>query len=89
MKEKPKIIDTSVDNYAVTGCYIFDKQFFKFFTDIKPSPRGEYEITDIINCYNENNDLSFSFTDGMWSDAGTHESIKFVNNFFYQKESVK
>lgn len=87
LQEKPQIIDETVDNYAVTGCYIFDKQFFKFFNSIVPSPRGEYEITDIIGLYNQNNDLSFSFTDGMWSDAGTHESINFVNNFFYQKST--
>lgn len=85
IEEKPQIIDMSVDTYAITGCYIFDRQFFKFFTSIKPSERGEYEITDIIRLYNKNNDLSFSFTDGLWSDAGTHESINFVNNFFYQK----
>jgi glucose-1-phosphate thymidylyltransferase len=85
LEEKPKVIDTSYDNYAVTGCYIFDREFFKHFSRIKPSPRGEYEITDIIACYNRDQDLGYTFVDGMWSDAGTHESINFVNNYFYQK----
>jgi len=85
IEEKPLALDARLDNYAITGCYIFDRQFFKFFENIVPSARGEYEITDIIRLYNQNNDLGFSVTNGMWSDAGTHESINFVNNFFYQK----
>lgn len=84
--EKPKELDPQYDNYAVAGCYLFDSQFFKFFTHLQPSGRGEYEITDIIRMYNENEDLSFGFVDGMWSDAGTHESINFVNNYFYNKD---
>ena len=84
--EKPKEIDPQYDNYAVTGCYLFDTQFFKFFTHLQPSARGEYEITDIIRMYNEKNELGFGFVDGMWSDAGTHESINFVNNYFYNKD---
>jgi len=84
--EKPKELDPQYDNYAVAGCYLFDSQFFKFFTHLEPSARGEYEITDIIRMYNENDDLSFGFVDGMWSDAGTHESINFVNNYFYNKD---
>jgi glucose-1-phosphate thymidylyltransferase len=87
--EKPQVLDQSLDNYAVTGCYIFDRQFFKFFRQLKPSARGEYEITDIIKMYNQENDLSYTFVDGMWSDAGTHESINYVNNFFYQKVNDK
>lgn len=87
LEEKPKIIDSSQENYAITGCYIFDREFFKYFSRLQPSPRGEYEITDIINSYNKDNDLSYTFVDGMWSDAGTHESINFVNNFFYHKNN--
>lgn len=85
LEEKPQVLDPTYENYAVTGCYIFDSQFFRYFTRLKPSARGEYEITDVINSYNQNDDLGYSFTNGMWSDAGTHESINFVNNYFYQK----
>lgn len=88
IEEKPKSVDDSLDNYAITGCYIFNNQFFKFFERLKPSDRGEFEVTDIIRLYNQNESLGFSFADGMWSDAGTHESINYVNNFFYQKDNV-
>lgn len=87
IEEKPKTLDENFDNYAITGCYVFDSEFFKFFTTLEPSARGEYEITDIIRMYNQSNKLDFSFVDGMWSDAGTHESINFVNNFFYEKDN--
>ncbi len=83
--EKPKVIDKQYDNFAITGCYIFDYQFFNFFKKLKPSARGEYEITDIIRMYADLEELDRSFVNGMWSDAGTHESINYVNNFFYNK----
>lgn len=85
LEEKPKELDPNSEQFAVTGCYIFDKEFFRYFSNLKPSARGEYEITDIIAMYNRDNDLGYSYVDGMWSDAGTHESINFVNNYFYQK----
>ena len=87
--EKPKTINTSYDNYAITGCYLFDTQFFKFFEKLTPSARGEYEITDIIKMYAMEENLDRIFVDGLWSDAGTHESINFVNNFFYNKHYMK
>jgi glucose-1-phosphate thymidylyltransferase len=64
---------------------MFDYRFFDFFKDLQPSARGEYEITDIIRKYAELNQLDHTFVKGMWSDAGMHESINFVNNFFYNK----
>lgn len=83
--EKPKVIDSEYDNFAITGCYKFDRKFFEYFKKLKPSARGEYEITDVIDCYNADNTLDYTFVNGLWSDAGTHESINFVNNFFYYK----
>ncbi len=83
--EKPKVINTDCDNYVITGCYRFDRQFFEYFKNLKPSPRGEYEVTDIIEKYNADNKLDYVFVNGLWSDAGTHESINLVNNFFYYK----
>ena len=87
--EKPQIIDSKLDNYAITGCYLFDQQFFNFFENLLPSARGEYEITDIIRMYADIKELDCTFVDGMWSDAGTHQSINFVNNFFYNKHNEK
>lgn len=86
MEEKPNIIDLNYDNYAITGCYKFNYKFFHYFNEIKPSARGEYEIVDIISAYHRDNLLSWVPVDGVWSDAGTHESIGFINNFFYQKD---
>lgn len=87
IEEKPKVIDTSYDNYAITGCYLFTNQYFDFFKEMKPSARGEYEITDIIHKYNSLNKLTWTNVNGLWSDTGTHESIAFVNNYFYGKNN--
>jgi glucose-1-phosphate thymidylyltransferase len=82
--EKPKEIDYTYKNYAITGCYLFDQKFFEFYQKLTPSPRGEYEITDIIQQYNSANDLSWTMANGLWSDAGTHEAINWLNNHFYK-----
>jgi glucose-1-phosphate thymidylyltransferase len=86
IEEKPKVIDTNYDNYAITGCYLFNQKFFRYFRDLKPSARGEYEITDILHAYHQDDSLHYTFTDGLWSDAGTHESVEFVNNYFHEKK---
>jgi glucose-1-phosphate thymidylyltransferase len=83
--EKPKLIDDCYDNYAITGCYLFDQDFFKYFDLLSPSARGEYEIVDIIKLYAESDKLGRIFVNGLWSDTGTHQSINYVNNFFYKK----
>ncbi len=83
IEEKPKEISSEYDNYAITGCYLFTPEYFELFKNISPSPRGEYEITDIINQYNVNEKLSWTFSNGLWSDAGTHNSINYINNYFY------
>jgi glucose-1-phosphate thymidylyltransferase len=86
IEEKPSELENNYTNMAISGCYLFTPQYFEYFKELKPSARGEYEITDIIRKYRENDNLSYSMVDGLWSDAGTHESISYVNNFFYQKE---
>lgn len=81
LEEKPQIIDESMDgNFAMTGCYLFDKQYFEYFKNIQKSSRGEYEIVDVINHYKDDNKLYYVITDGQWSDAGTLESIHHVSN---------
>jgi glucose-1-phosphate thymidylyltransferase len=85
IEEKPQTLDPDYDNFAISGCYLFTPQYFEYFKQLKPSARGEYEITDIIRLYLRDNKLSYSMIDGLWSDAGTHESIAYVNNYFYNK----
>lgn len=86
--EKPKTLDESYKNLAITGCYCFTPEYFEFYKEIKPSARGEYEITDIIKKYQKADKLLWQKLDGLWSDAGTHESIAYVNNYFYAKKAT-
>ena len=85
IEEKPAVLDPTFSNYAITGCYLFTPQFFEYFKELQPSARGEFEIADIIRKYHEDSNLSYTKTTGLWSDAGMHESIAFVNNYFYSK----
>lgn len=89
IEEKPKTLDSSLNNFAVTGCYSFTSQFFEYFKELIPSARGEYEITKIIELYLRDNNLFWTKTNALWSDAGTHESIAYLNNYFYQKSNMK
>ncbi len=66
--EKPK---TPPSNYAVIGIYMFDNEVFKIIGKLKPSQRGELEITDVNNMYLKKGRLSYSILDGWWADAGS------------------
>jgi glucose-1-phosphate thymidylyltransferase len=88
IEEKPKVLSEDTKNYAITGCYLFDNLFFDFFKESKPSLRQEYEITEIIEKYHSQNLLKYSMVSGLWADAGTHESIAELNNYFYNKRST-
>ena len=88
IEEKPKVLDPKLNNLAIAGCYLFTPKYFEYFKDLKPSDRQEFEITDIIRKYYEDNNLGWTKLDGLWSDAGTHESIAFVNNYFYSKFKI-
>lgn len=84
IEEKPVQLNECYDNYAISGCYVFDQQFFEFFKELAPSKRGEFEITDIIRNYHSVGRLEKVFYENaLWSDVGTHESIAFVNNYLY------
>lgn len=83
IEEKPAYIDNRYSNYAISGCYRFDQKYFQYFQNITPSSRGEFEITEIIRQYHEDNNLSAVHYDGEWFDAGTHESIEAANKYFY------
>jgi len=76
IEEKPK---KPKSNFAVTGIYIYDSDVFGIIKTLKPSRRGELEITDVNNRYLEMNKLTYDFLKGWWTDAGTFESL-FVAN---------
>jgi glucose-1-phosphate thymidylyltransferase len=77
IEEKPKAPKTS---YAVTGIYFFDGTVFGKIRRLKPSGRGELEVTDINNMYLEEGMLTHSVLDGWWTDAGTFESLLRASN---------
>jgi len=62
-------------NLCVTGFYIYDSQVFDIIKMLKPSGRGELEITDVNNHYINNAAMKFETVDGEWTDAGTFESL--------------
>jgi glucose-1-phosphate thymidylyltransferase len=62
-------------NYAVIGVYMYDNRVFDIIKTLKPSGRGELEITDVNNAYIEAGDLSWDVIEGWWTDAGTFESL--------------
>ena len=72
IEEKPKEPKSKM---AVTGIYFYDSTVFDKARDLKPSARGELEITDINTAYLKEGTLTASILDGWWSDAGTHESL--------------
>jgi len=72
IEEKP---DVPKSDYAVTGLYIYDSGVFEIIKTLKPSGRGELEITDVNNEYIGRGDMQYSVLDGYWSDAGTFESL--------------
>lgn len=61
--------------YAVTGIYMYDRRVFDFIRKLKPSGRGELEITDVNNQYIREGDLYYDVLEGWWTDAGTFESL--------------
>ena len=77
IEEKPK---NPKSNYAVTGIYMYDGSVFEKIHQLKPSGRGELEITDVNNAYIREGSLAFSYLDGWWTDAGTFESLLRATN---------
>ena len=70
--EKP---ERPPSNYAVTGIYFYDNDVFEICQKLKPSGRGELEITDVNNAYLQRGDLTHDILDGWWTDAGTFDSL--------------
>ena len=61
--------------YAVIGIYMYDARVFEIIRTLKPSGRGELEITDVNNAYIERGEMTWDELEGWWSDAGTFESL--------------
>lgn len=76
VEEKPK---QPKSNYAITGIYFYDEEVFDIVRMLRPSGRGELEITDVNNCYIRNGRLACDFLDGWWTDAGTFDSLVRAN----------
>ena len=72
IEEKPK---HPPSNYAVIGIYMYDPEVFRIIKTLKPSDRGEMEITDVNNEYLRLGSLTHDLLDGWWTDAGTFESL--------------
>lgn len=86
IEEKPQVPES---NYCVTGLYFYDNRVVNYAKELKPSARGELEITDLNRIYLEQGDLSVEllgqgFT---WLDTGTHESLVDATNFVKTMES--
>ena len=77
IEEKPK---NPKSNYAVIGIYLYDASVFEKIHRLKPSGRGELEITDVNNFYIAEKTLTYEVLDGWWTDAGTFESLHRANS---------
>ena len=70
--EKPK---KPKSNYVNTGLWMFLPEVFTLLKNLKKSPRGEYEVTDVLSHYVKNDQLSYSILKSQWTDAGSFESL--------------
>lgn len=76
IQEKP---EEPKSDYAVTGIYFYDSMVFDIIRTLKPSARGEYEITHVNDAYIADDKLEYDVLDGWWTDAGTFESLNRAN----------
>ena len=75
-------------NYAVTGIYLYDASVFDKCRNLKPSHRGELEITDVNNAYIAEGTMTFAILEGWWTDAGTFDSLLRATNLVARKMKV-
>lgn len=85
IEEKPKYPKS---NYVVTGIYLYDSTVFDVVKILKPSARGELEITDVNSFYVSKGLMEYDVLDGWWSDAGTFDSLLRANNLAAEKMKV-
>jgi glucose-1-phosphate thymidylyltransferase len=86
IEEKPT---SPKSRFAVTGIYMYDERVFDLCRDLKPSARGELEITDVNNAYIAGGDLCYDILDGWWTDAGQFESLFHANQLIAQARKAK
>jgi glucose-1-phosphate thymidylyltransferase len=86
IEEKPK---KPKSNYAVVGLYSYDNKVVEYAKNLKPSARGEIEITDLNNIYLKNKELKVNIFDTLWEDAGTFDSLLRVGNVMAKKANSK
>ncbi|MFH1427033.1 MAG: sugar phosphate nucleotidyltransferase [Patescibacteria group bacterium] len=86
IEEKPK---KWLSDYAITGLYIYDKRVVEIAKKVKPSARGELEITDLHNWYLKKGELEVAMVKGEWIDAGTFDSLLKAQNFAKEKMQDK
>ncbi|HQR09334.1 MAG TPA: sugar phosphate nucleotidyltransferase, partial [Gemmatales bacterium] len=82
IEEKPK---KPKSDFAVAGIYIYPADVFNVIKTLKPSARGELEITDVNRYYLEAGRMGASFLDDYWTDAGTPESLLHANQLVNEK----
>jgi glucose-1-phosphate thymidylyltransferase len=73
-------------NLCVTGVYMYDAKVFDYIRTLKPSGRGELEITDVNNHYIREGRMQYSVMKGWWTDAGTFESLRRANELMHRLE---
>ncbi len=83
--EKP---ETPPTNYAVIGIYMYDARVFDICDTLKPSGRGELEITDVNNDYIRRGVMTYEFIDGWWADCGSFEALLRSNNLVAREHGV-
>jgi glucose-1-phosphate thymidylyltransferase len=83
IEEKPK---NPRSRFAVTGVYFYDDWVWEVITSLKPSGRGELEITDVNNAYIRKGQMTFDVLPGWWTDAGTFESLFRANRLTAEKK---
>lgn len=86
IEEKPK---TPKSNFAVTGLYMYDSSVFDIIKKLKPSARGELEITDVNNAYLKKGRLTYSILKGYWGDAGTFESLFEASKMIQELDKIE
>ncbi len=84
IEEKPK---QPKSNFAVTGIYMYDGSVFDKTRTLKPSARGELEITDVNNAYIREGTMAFNYLEGWWTDAGTFDSLLRAANLVHDTNS--
>ncbi len=84
--EKPAVPPSP---YAVTGIYLYDHRVFDIVKTLKPSNRGELEITDVNNRYIEWGEMNYDVLEGWWTDAGTIESLLRSTNLVAEREKSR